>query len=544
MGELDEIGIRGIPKGSKLILLGDWYRKSGADWRIVCYFLYQEKETFRKSLPVDLLPTLAAGTTFPRETTEIEKQPWTGTFKLPNQSEWKKLRYHDLPQSLKRANKYSEELENGVVYRFDVDGTIYWLPAIELARMLFSHSSEVTRAAVYQGNTWQLGKSSQVGWKGEVELSSNVPVRYLNSLQFRRFFTWLFFVPEAANSFGSIFSYINRSTRDIDGAERWTFDFIPPDLSNCEISYAGFRDGTFEKDLIYIREIRSLSGVQSPDLETVDFSHPDDEIVLQADESDPDSDDKPNRTNKPTVKINELDPENRPQMKNKRHLIKVGKTGFNFDVELDLRRSPRHVRMLPPGIEPDLDDIQEQPQEEIASLQEGSDQGTGPRADVDNLEQPELIEMPEKMVFFQTMLEQLEEKYGWQVLSQMGDVPKMRCRSAHLVDGRVRQYCHTIVQRDETTTVQILEIELTAEESLSTLFFRASDTDTTYQLILDELMRRNKESGLNAMSWKRKYNSESTAVTGYLGHPEKKIKSEEDALSSWVARAAERIIGL
>ena len=81
-------------------------------------------------------------------------------------------------------------------------------------------------------------------------------------------------------------------------------------------------------------------------------------------------------------------------------------------------------------------------------------------------------------------------------------------------------------------------------QSLSTLFFRASDTDTTYQLILDELMSRNKESGLNAMSWKRKYNSENTAVTGYLGHPENKIKSEEDALSSWVARAAERVIGL
>ena len=32
MSQLDEVGIRSIPRGSKLVLLGDWYRKPGHDW--------------------------------------------------------------------------------------------------------------------------------------------------------------------------------------------------------------------------------------------------------------------------------------------------------------------------------------------------------------------------------------------------------------------------------------------------------------------------------------------------------------------------------
>ena len=63
------------------------------------------------------------------------------------------------------------------------------------------------------------------------------------------------------------------------------------------------------------------------------------------------------------VNIKELDPEQRPKAGKKRYLVKVGKTGFNFEVEPDLRRSPRHVRTLPPGIEPDLDEYQDQPAE-------------------------------------------------------------------------------------------------------------------------------------------------------------------------------------
>lgn len=543
MFELDEIGNRGIPKGSKLILLGDWYRNPGKGWQVVCYFWHDEKRTIRKALPVDMLPTLTVGTKFPREAIENIAQGWTGTFQVPKMMYWQKYRYKDMPSSLHRAGPYSEEVDDSVVYRIASTGRTYWLPAIELARMLFFHSAEVTRASVYQGNTWQLGKSSEQNWVGEIELSSNIPVRYMNSLQFRKFFTWLFFVSEAESSFCSIFTHINQGTEMIKSAKRWTFDFSPPDLGNCEISYAGFTGGELN-DQIFIREIRSISGIKSPELDTVTFSHPDDVLYIppESKDTDTENEDKPKQPNKPPVNIKEIDPEGNPKANKKRYLVKLGRSGFNFDVEPDLRRSPRHVKALPPNTTPELDDNQEQSEEELASLLEGKDTGKGLRADTDNLEPPKLIEAPEKIAFFQSMLEQLKSKYGWEIDYHMGEVPKQNCRSAHLVDGRPRQYCHATIQRDDTTKVQILEIELTKNESLSTLFFK--ENSTGYQSILEELMSRDKDKGLNAMSWKRQYNSENTQVSEYLGHPDNKIKNENDALEAWVARAAEKILSI
>nr|WP_315476476.1 hypothetical protein [uncultured Undibacterium sp.] len=552
MAEIEEIGIRGIPKESKLLILGDWYRKPGQEWKVVCYFHSQELGNFRKELPVDLLPALTIGATYPRSSTENKAQGWTATIKLPKQSEWEKGHFSDLPESLKRAQEYSDQFKNCVLYRIPVNEKVYWLPSSELARMLFFHSSEVVRAAVNQGNTWQLGKASSEDWVGVVELSSNIPVRYMNSLQYRKFFTWLFFDSSVESSFCSIFSTINHNSTFKNGAERWTFDFMPPDISQCEISLAGFTGRDSEENQVFIREVRSIAGLKSPHLNIVYFSHPDDDIWLEREPQENDGI-KPPPKYTPKVNIKELNPQSKPKASKRRYLVKVGRSGLNFNVELDTRRSPRHVKMLPFKVESELDELQEQTPEELASLQQGSDKGKGARADVDNLDPPDLLNAPEKLAFFQTMLQKLQDEHGWVIESQMGDVPQKRCRSQHLIGGKPRRYCYAIISRDESTSIQVLEIELTSRskkdgteelESLSTLFFRAPDTDSTYLSFLDELMTAYKDEGLNAMSWKRKFIAKHASVREYLGHPDSKIKSEKDALESWVARAAEKIIGM
>jgi len=539
MSDLDEISIGDIPKNSKLILLGDWFRKFGDEWCIDCYFWNSGRQTFRQLLPVDFLPMLTAGATFPRKTKNTAKG-WAGTFKIPSFKQWEKFEYRDIPKYLHRADQYTSRVDDSVVYRLDVEEKVYWLPAIELARMLFFHSAEVARASIYQGNTWQLGKSYQRNWIGNIELSSNIPVDYLNNLQFRKFLTWLFFVPEAKQSFCSIFAHMNRGLKEVDEGERWTFDFSPPDLGNCEVSYVGFTGGEFNEQ-IYIREIRSISGIKSPNLETVFFSHPDDKLLLQSESDDPSENGKPN---KPPAKIRKVDPKRNPKSGRKRYLLKVGRSGLNFDVEPNLRRSPRHVGGLPPKPKSQLNENKKPPKEQPGSLKEGKDTGKGVRADINNLEPPKLIEAPEKIAFFQSMLEQLGSKFKWSIQCQMGDVPRQRCRSVHLVDGRPRKFCRATIKRDKTTAIQVLEIELTKDESLSTLLFRSNNDEAVSKGILEQLMSRDKDKGLNAMSWKRQFNLENTIACDYLGHPDNKVKSEGDALESWVNRASEKIINL
>jgi hypothetical protein len=353
---MDEIGIQNIPEDSKLLMLGDWFRKPGEDWQVVCYFFNNQQGNFRKALPIDFLPTLVAGNHFPRKLLDNKVQGYTGSFQLPKLSEWEKCHFRDLPKTLHRANKFYDQLENCVIYKIKDGGKTYWIPSSELARILFFHSSEVTRAAVYQGNILQLGKATHTDWIGEIELSENLPARYLNSLQFRKFFTWLFFVPDAEQSFNSIFSLLNRPSIAIDGTKRWSFDFLPPDISSCIINYAGFTGTDLEKNQIFVREIRSISGVCAPALETVYFSHPDDDISLQNDVEGKNN----SGLQQSPVHIKALTSSGSSASHKRRHFIKVNSTGFNFDIDPDMRRSPRHIKGLPSGIQPNLDELEEQ----------------------------------------------------------------------------------------------------------------------------------------------------------------------------------------
>lgn len=172
---------------------------------------------------------------------------------------------------------------------------------------------------------------------------------------------------------------------------------------------------------------------------------------------------------------------------------------------------------------------------------EGRNYGSIPGVDIDNLEEPELVDGPEKFSFFQALLEQLESKYSWSIKSNIGEVPRKRCRIAHMVGNHTRKYLHAVIQRDETTVVHALEIELDLKESLSTLFFRSDNAERAVTKIIDALMTSDRVKKTKALQWNRQINAQLTISRQYPEHPDRKIKNEEDALESWVARASYRI---
>ena len=541
---MTEYSLRSLPSGSKLILIGDWFRNPGQGWQVVCYFLNKNKEPFRKKMPIDLLPALIPGTEYPRLSAEYVTRGYTGRFNVPSVNGWVKMTYADLPKSLLRLDEFHDQIASQVIYRIPIDNRVIWLPAAELARMLFLHSSEVARAAVYQGNTWQLAKSHHVEWIGEVTFTSNVPVNYLNSLEYRKFFAWLLFDKEAEESFCSIFNCLNQQASVQGDHERWTFDFDPPDLSSCEISWSGFtgQEKLGEAHHCYIRQILSVAGVRAPQLEIITFSHPDDCFYIESESDQEEPSKGKERKKPPAVNPKEIDLHNPPKGGKKRHLIRISSAGFHFDTELDLRRSPRQVKALPKGEKDKLDEHQDEETEEgTLGIAEGSNHGKKPRGDFNHLEKPNLIEAPEKFAFFAALLEQLKSKFSWQISTRYGEVPEKQCRSAHLVDDRRRMYCHAIVERDADSKSHMLEIELKKKEALSTLIYVTDSSEKTLTSILDALMTSDTSLNYRAMQWKRKKNTELTIARYYLDHPDKAIKDETEALEAWVARAVLKI---
>ncbi|MEQ1543620.1 Tn7-like element transposition protein TnsE [Methyloglobulus sp.] len=527
---MSQITFTNIPKGSKLILMGDFFRTPGEDWRVTCYFLANRNKPFRKAMPVDLLPALSVGSIYPRATDVNAAHGYRGRFVIPNGYQWDQLQYHDLPKSLQRLNEYEGQLKNQNIYRISVADKVFWLPTLELARRLHFHSAELVRTAFLQANTLSLARATLESWVGRVDFTSNIPLSYMNSQEYRKYFAWLLFDQEAQNSFCSIFKHLNRESRFDNQVERWSFNFSPPAMAGCEISWVGYTGTDSEQNHYYIREILAIAALPSPPVNRVWFSHPDDVLVLNEEGVGNNKE----KSGKKVVQPKQIDPVQASIASQKRYLLEINRAGLHFDTDIELKRSSRRVQIYPKDEETALDSMDV---EETVGITEGKIAGTLPRADIDLLKERELIEAPEKMKFFSRMLEGLKEFNEWDYQVKLGTVPQCNCRTAHLIDGRKRQYSHVMLQRDSDTMVHILEIELKQDESLSTLLFRSNAVEDSLELILDGLMR-------NSIKWDRGIIAEQTTARHYLDHPDRKIKSEDDALTSWVARASQKIVTL
>ncbi|PCI51633.1 MAG: hypothetical protein COB45_14235 [Gammaproteobacteria bacterium] len=538
------IGITQIPDGSTLMLIGDWFQNPGEGWKVVCYFKMSNGSYFRKSLPIDLLPALTVGKTYPLIDTVNHKIGFTSTFVLPKQDVWELVTYADMPQSLQKKQilkEFEQQIEHQLIYKIELEKYTMWLPLNELARMLFFQSAEIVRTLALEGNTYQLAKAEKHDWVGKITFGSHVPLNFINSLEYRKFFAWLMFDGSAEKSFGSIFRLINNESELTQNSRRWTFNFIPPDIENCSITWSGYTglQSKEEGHHRYVSEIRSIAGVPTPELNEIEFEHPEDNINIEGDDENGDQEKNKKKPSNPIVNPKKIDGLSHPRSQGKRYTININRAGFHFETDLDLRRSPRNVRVLPKGAQPEWDENQE---EDTVGVTQGKNIGKNARADIDKLEAPNPIKPSAKLQLFEVMLEILTEESGWKLFFEKGNIPKMNCRSAHLVDGRPRQFCYAKIQLSEELVIFAIEIELQAKETLSTLFYRSKIA--IHEQILKDLMSSNSAEKQKAMQWDRKSIKEIAMSSYFLGHPDQKNISKEEINESWSTRAKHKILTL
>ena len=130
-----------------------------------------------------------------------------------------------------------------------------------------------------------------------------------------------------------------------------------------------------------IREISTISGVPTPELDAIEFEHPEDFINLEID--DEHGNDKSKNNFNPLVEPKNIDSGEDSKSTGKRYTITINKAGFHFETDIDMRRSTRHVRMLAKGEQPDLDEIEE---DGTVGITQGTSTGRNPRADIDSLD--------------------------------------------------------------------------------------------------------------------------------------------------------------
>ena len=539
------VGISEVPNGSTLLYIGDWYKTESGGWKVVCYFTDIKGVLYRHPLPVDLLPLLIVGETYPLGNTENTRKVYTSSFVLPPKENWQLLRYEDMPESLKKnrlLSKYTDEISRQWVYRIESASEIIWVPVIELAKALFLQSSEIVRAAVLEGNPHQLAKAAQNNRVGEIMFESHTPLLFINSIFYRQLFAWLMFDDVVQASFGSIYRHLNQEMTLINNTWCWSFNFIPPNLENCSLTWSGYTGlkSKGEYNHRFINEVRSLSDIPTPELDIIEFSHPNDKSTYHVEKEDEKEKDK-ETTNDYIPDPLLVDSTASPKSKGKRYAIEISRSGFHFNTYINMQRAPR----------PFIPEFNKDPEEDDApnevkgvSIAQGTRAGTTHRADTDKSEKPDLITPSNKILLFEDMLRALTDDNNWTLTLDRGDVPKVKCRSAHLINKRARQYSFGKIKISDGLTVFALEIELKGKEALSTLLYKTKNPDYTTAQILTDLMSSDTDRNQQAMQWDRPRISDLTTATHFLGHPDSKNLTEKEACKTWAEKTKNKLLSL
>lgn len=524
---------KNIPAGAKLILLGNFYRRHNSDWRVVAYFFTAEGKQIRRNFPIEALPALVVGATYPLTEAENGQRGYRGSVTPPKTASWSKHRYEEIPAFLKRMGDFQYEVKDLVIYKFTLGDKKYWVPAIELARVLFFCSGELVRTAFLQGNTRSLARTRTDANVGYIDLTSDVPVSYLERPEYRNFFVWLLFDQDANRSYCSIFREKNRSTLTRESYELWQFDLEPPELFLSEIYWSGFTDKT--QDNIYIREIISISGLTAPLFDEVQFYHPDDMIALQNMNTQPRSTE---RRSEDTERPNRIDTEAVPKNAKRHQIIGSGRSGLHFDVSINTKRQRGQYFQVPSSSEDSDEPTESESSNEEVSVREGDASGSIARADFDSKKEQSFLDGREKFKMFFDMLDGLAERNGWTIERNIGEVPRANCRKLHLIKGKPRKYVRATVSSNEQRSVHFLEIELDEHESLSTpivvLEEETSDVDFLFYGVLENLMK-------NSLNWNKLKLKAGVKQMCFLDHPKRDTTPQSSSVLSWIVRAEKRV---
>lgn len=539
------VGISEVSNGFTLLCIGDWYNKKSEGWKVVCYFTDIKGAFYRHPLSIDLLPLLIVGETYPLGKIENSRKFFTSSFVLPPKENWQLLRYEDMPESLKNnrlLSKYTDEISRQWVYRIESAKEIIWIPVIELAKALFLQSSEIVRAAVLEGNPHQLAKAVQNNRVGEIMFESHTPLLFINSKFYRQLFAWLMFDDAVQASFGSIYRYLNQEMTLINNTWCWSFKFLPPNLENCSLTWRGYtgdrRKGEHHHRII--NEIRSLSEITTPELDIINYSHPNDKSTYHVEKEDEKEKDK-ETTNDYISDHYLVDSSASPKYSGRSYTIKISRSGFHFDSYINMQRAPRPFI---PEFNKDSDEADGTNEVKGVSVAQGTRTGTTHRADTDKSEKPDLITPSNKILLFEEMLRALTDDNNWTLTLDRGDVPREKCRSAHLINKRARQYSFGKIKISDGLTVYALEIELKDKEALSTLLYKTKEPDYTKTQILTDLMSSDTERNQKAMQWDRPRISDVTSATHFLGHPDSKNLTEKETCKTWAEKAKNKLLSL
>lgn len=263
--------IKGVEDNSRVKEIGSIHRRLGTpDWRInIKLDPGQRKKHFSLS-QVGLMPRrrLLNSTA----TGDVARAGYEKEIQVYDATTWGHCLIGDCPiKNIREQEDYEQWC-----FHFESGGVEFFLPQIELARVLFFHYSYMTRLAM-RPNGLEEEFDIQPGEEPDTKEihilpTCSLPVTPRGNTEQRRVLAWILLDDDVRRSFSSIAQYQLTEGKELNGYRHWRFQFDPPALKNVKISLRG--QYLPESEVMFVYEIDSIKNLSTHSSKQVEFFDP------------------------------------------------------------------------------------------------------------------------------------------------------------------------------------------------------------------------------------------------------------------------------
>lgn len=529
--------VKGIKDNSRVKEIGSIYRRlGGSDWRInIKLDPGQRKENFGLS-QLGLMPRRRVL----NATEYFEPAGYRKTIHVDNATRWSYCRIGDCPIKNVREQDDREQW----CFKFESDDIQFFLPQIELARVLFFHYSYMTRLAMTPNGLneeFDIQPGDEPN-KTEIHIlpTSTLPVSPRGNDAQRRVLAWILLDSEVRRSFGSIAQHQLTEGQDINGHRHFQFRFGPPPLVNVKMLVRG--QYHHESEVFFVYEIDSVENLRSQSSKEIEFFDP----KFPEQKSG-----QSGRVQKPTVHADqpEINDDEEPTADSGEYALQVPPVILSFSEPAYTTRKASDSRRRSGARKHSEERSEPGNSQTEVSTDEPTIRGEIPAGVFDGIDDQsdDAHLYSHKFEAFVSMVELLEAK-GCQIL--FGDIKKLPVLHGYskyrLPDGNPRCLLYQVMSY-EHQNYALLEVDTTDKEKrLSTLLLKQSTDCYDWSLVVEELCQSLVKKSLRWPTKKLKKNF----PDGHKRVPHQQTASEDKALlepaslSHWADRVHAFLIKL
>ncbi|CAI2051537.1 Uncharacterised protein [Serratia fonticola] len=261
--------IKGITNNSKIVEVGSFFRlKTDTEWRINVGL---EPAQGKAYLSISQLPVIARKKVL-NATEEVSHAGYPKQVIIDGTQQWQVARIRDCPIPAVKAGDNGKQW----CFVFEQQNVRFYLPQLELARVLFFHYAYMARLAMMNQG---ISKEFDVEYTDDSEQvnihilpSCSLPKFIRADYSLRRILAWIILDPEIRKSFESIYQQQLNGSYETKKYLMWDFRFSPPSLEQTRLDIRGYFDK--ERKVYFVYQIHGVAAVPGQCPKKVNFIDP------------------------------------------------------------------------------------------------------------------------------------------------------------------------------------------------------------------------------------------------------------------------------